>query len=136
MARSPVTTLLDQFNNLTPEEAKVFLDLVAPEPEPEAPKQTRKKRVARTPKQTGLPKAEASNGALCIAQVPGLDVPCRNTEENGIHDPNGGYGGYHPFVSSAPIAAKRSRQKKEGTSSTPSSEGEAASAMSASSGGG
>lgn len=134
MARSPLIETYKRVEgmvayvreNLNPGEYDLFLDMVAPEPEPEAPKQTRKKRAARTPKQAGLPKAEAGNGALCIAQVPGLDVPCGNVEENPIHDPNGGYGGYHPFVLSAPAAEPRSSRRRRSTKakelSTPSSE--------------
>lgn len=53
---------------------------------------------------------DASNaGPKCVATVPGLDVPCGNKQDNGIHDPNGGYGGYHEFES--PKSKKASPQK-------------------------
>lgn len=58
------------------------------------------------------PKSESGRkgkAALCIAIVPGLDVECGNPEDNGIHDPNGGYGGYHEFE--AGKAKKAAAQK-------------------------
>lgn len=130
MARSKVKENIDRFNEMSPEEQKLYLDFVAPEPEPEAPaKKSRKPRTTRTPRMAGLPKpgsetpkAGASNGALCIAIIPGLNVPCNDPEDALIHDPNGGYGGYHPFQPVVPVAAKRSGRKSASTSSTASSE--------------
>lgn len=58
------------------------------------------------------PKSEGdrkSKGSLCVAIVPSLGVVCGNTEDNGIHDPNGGYGGYHEFE--APKSRKAAAQK-------------------------
>lgn len=33
----------------------------------------------------------------CVAKVPGLGVECGETADKLIHDPTGGYGGYHEF---------------------------------------
>lgn len=129
--RSPVTGMVDQFNALTEEQQKVFLDMVDPQPEPEQVKvkRTRKKKAeVPTAQKRGLPPAKADAPAVdsgwCVAKVPGLDVVCVNPEDNGIHDPNGGYGGYHPFVPPAQSAAKRSGRKGSGTNSGVSTEGE------------
>lgn len=152
MARSPVTALLDQFHNLTPEEAKVFLDLVDPQPEPEPQvKQTRKKRTTKSPKAQSLesviaktPKVgadadaakadapEVFNGTRCIAKIPGLGVECGDPEDNRVHDKNAGYAGYHPFESSAPFAEKKSRRKGAAASSTQNTEIGSGAALSAS----
>lgn len=34
---------------------------------------------------------------LCIAKVPGSGLECHETADTLIHDPQGGYGGYHEF---------------------------------------
>ena len=135
MARSPVTKLIDGFHSLNEVEQKVFLDQVDPQPEQEAPaKKTRKKRTPRT----GLPeaakdvKADAPKGSgqFCTAIVPGLGVVCGETADKLIHDPKGGYGGYHPFSLVAPVAVPRSQRKsrslKAAESSTANSEIETA----------
>lgn len=136
--RSPVTAVIQSFNALTEDEKKLCLDFIAPEPEPEPQvKQTRKTRKRAEPlsderrqavHKRGLPQ---SNGQLCTAMVPGLNVECGNLEDNGIHDPNGGYGGYHPFESSAPVVERKSRRKAAAASSTQSSETGAGAALSA-----
>ena len=107
--RSPVTELLEKFESLNEVEQKVFLDLVAPEPEAPKVKQTRKKRSGSPAQKRGLPSVESS--ATCFAQVPGLDVLCGEPEDRLIHDPKGGYASYHPFVAVAPPAAKKSSRK-------------------------
>lgn len=137
MARSPVTDLLEQFKTLNEVEQNVFLDLVAPEPEPEAPKvkRTRKKRAeAPATQKRGLP---ASNGALCVATLPHSGRRCGGSEDDVLHDSELQYADSHPFQSSAPVAAKRSSRKSASTSSTPSTanEAESGSAVGASAGG-
>lgn len=115
MARSPVTNTIESFNALTEEQQKLFLDFVAPEPEPV--KQTRKKR-GRSPRAESLSEAikKAQTPArtdvpLCVAQVPGLNVACGDPEESSLHDPKAGYSGYHPFESPARSAAKQLQAK-------------------------
>jgi hypothetical protein len=102
------------------EEQKCFLDLVDPQPEPEATKKASKKRGPRSSRASGMAaaiknsieqgkQASASTGQKCTAMVPELNVVCGNTEDNGIHDPNGGYGGYHEFE--GPKSKKAAAQK-------------------------
>lgn len=132
MARSPVTSMVEQYNALTEVEQKVFLDLVDPQPEPEAPAvKTRKKRASKSAKAQSLssaiakaPKVDTNAPAICFAQVPGLDVLCGEPEDALIHDPKGGYSSYHPFAASAPVAAKRSSRKSSVAASTANSETE------------
>lgn len=109
--RSPVTEVIERYNALTDEQQKVFLDMVDPQPEPEAPaKQTRKKR-GRSPRAQSLasavsrtPKAE-SNSDPCIYQY-AKDSPvnagmvCGELASSGVHDETMGYAGYHPFEAS------------------------------------
>lgn len=126
MARSPVTDLLEQFKSLNEVEQNVFLDMVSPEPEPEAPKQTRKKRAARTPKTTGLPKPgsdtpRADSGALCTAILVSNGRVCNTAEGYQLHHDKG-YVDYHPFEPPASVAAKRSSRKSAVTNSTVNSE--------------
>lgn len=136
MPRSPIPDMIERFHNLTQEERKCFLDLVDPQPEPEPPaKQTRKKRTTKSAKAQSLEsaikssqeaKAEAPlvlDGTPCTATVPGLDVVCGETADKLIHDPQGGYAGYHPFEASAPAqpAEKKSRRKAATANSTPNS---------------
>ena len=138
MARSPLTDTYKRVQgmvfyvqeNLSEDDYLLFLDMVVPEPEPEAPAQkTRKKRdksaraqslssaIAKTPKADTEPDEAAEraqeiigNGALCIAKIPGLDVVCDSAKSYPIHDPNGGYGGYHEFVSAVPAGKKRRKE--------------------------
>lgn len=128
--RSPVTLVIQQFNSLTEDEKKLCLDFIAPEPEQEVPvKKLRKKRTPRIglPEATKDPKADTSKteGQLCTAIVPGLGVVCGEAEDRLIHDPNGGYGGYHPFsvvaLTVAPKSSRKSRSTKAAESSTPTS---------------
>lgn len=154
MARSPVTNVINAFNSLTEDEKKLCLDFIAPEPEPDQPvKKPRKKRTTKSPKAQSLEsvikssheaKSEAAlvlDGTPCTAKVPGLDVVCGETADRLIHDPNGGYAGYHPFSLVAPAVEPKPSRKNKGTkaseSSIPSSEtplvvvGDAALAVSA-----
>jgi hypothetical protein len=80
--RSPVTALLEQYKLLTPEEAKVFLDLVDPQPEPEPVKRTRAKRGtgAKSKRATGM--AEAIKNSL-QAQQPGAADEDEGSEDAG-----------------------------------------------------
>ncbi|HEX7330368.1 MAG TPA: hypothetical protein VF290_02645 [Pyrinomonadaceae bacterium] len=135
--------MVEQFNALTEVEQRVFLDLVDPQPEPEsAAKKTRKKRTTKSAKAQSLSTAirssheakgdaPTSDGQLCTAKIPGLDVVCGETSDKLIHDPNGGYAGYHPFDTSAQPAEKRSRRKAAGANITPNSEIEKGAAIGA-----
>lgn len=107
MARSPVTENVERFHQMTPEEQKVFLDLVDPQPELVVAKQTRKKR-ARSPRAESLsnaiaktPKVESGTDP-CVYQYakdgpsnPGM--VCGELANNGVHDETMGYAGYHEF---------------------------------------
>lgn len=149
--RSPVTALIQQYNSLTDVEQKVFLDLVDPQPEPQEVKRTRKKRAtsaaSAAAKKRGLPDTATAAGAdaetatthaLCVANVPTLNVPCASSELNAIHDPKGGYAGYHPFEAPKVVARaqRKLRQKKEEPGSIPNSEIETATAIGAGAGAG
>ena len=129
MPRSPITGLVEQYNTLTPEEQKVFLDLVDPQPEAEpAAKQTRKKRARRAEplseerrkniQKRGLPVVDVDSGdpsdlprfmPLCAYVFPedgpvNAGLRCGEPEANGVHDSTQGYAGYHEFE--APKAKK------------------------------
>lgn len=151
MSRSPLTESINKVTgmvtyvreNLSTEEYMLYLDMVAPQVEPEpAEKKTRKKRTTKSAKAQSLEGAIASsrdakveapkaNGQLCTAMVPGLDVVCGETEDKLIHDPNGGYGGYHPFVPAVPAVAKKLLRKAAAANNTPNSKIEKGAAMSA-----
>src|SRR5689334_17710683 len=60
--RSPITQLIQDYQNLTPDQQKVFLDIVDPQPEPQPAKRTRKKRAAASTQQKrGLPETIATS---------------------------------------------------------------------------
>ena len=111
MARSPIPGMIEAFHQMTEEERKCFLDLVDPQPEPEAPaKRTRKKRSAApaaTAAKRGLPSIPDS--ARCAVEG------CGQLSGHPNHDST--YLSSHPFESSAPTASKRSGRKGAGTSS-------------------
>lgn len=74
MARSPVTNVVEQYNALSEVEQKVFLDLVDPQPEPEAPAvKTRKKRASKS--------AKAQSLSSAIAKVPKVDTEADEAAE-------------------------------------------------------
>lgn len=122
MARSPLTETIARVNgmvryvqeNLNPDEYDLFLDLCVPEPEPEAAKPVKKKRKSssKSPRASGM--AAAINRNLrqrrdelpeqCAQELTNGGT-CAFPEDHLIHDPKGGYSGYHPFVSPAPSAA-------------------------------
>lgn len=148
MARSPLTETFNRVQamvahvreNLNPGEYFLFLDMVAPQPEPEpAAKKIRKKRERAEPlsderrqavHKRGLPQ---SNGQLCIAKILGLDVECGDPEDNRVHDKSAGYAGYHPFQASASVqpAEKKSKKKDAVASINQNSEIDKAAAISA-----
>lgn len=138
MARSPIFPVLQGYHALTPEQQKIFLDLVDPQVEPiEAPKQTRKKRGPNKPRIAGLPKPgseapKAEAGKPHLREGPVCTI-CYHTEDYEDHSRPSPH--YHPFEPPVAAAGKKSRQKTAATSSTANTEGEIASAMSASSGG-
>src|SRR5687768_2703222 len=79
--------------NLSGDEYNLFLDLLVPEPEAEQPKVKRRRKSktvsATPPKKKGLP-AVNSEGPCSVEN-------CGETADNAIHDPKGGYAGYHEF---------------------------------------
>jgi len=103
MPRSTLTETVDRLNSLVnqilglnEEERGYVLDQILPEPE-EQPKQkkTRKKRAASaTNQRRGMPTPREGNGN-CVALV--NDTPCDEPQSSPIHDPKGGYAGYHEF---------------------------------------
>jgi hypothetical protein len=58
-----------------------------------------------------VPADKKVSDALCVAQVPNIDVPCGEREDALIHDPNGGYASYHPFETAT--ASRKPRRKKD-----------------------
>lgn len=78
MARSPITGMVEQYQSLTPEEQKVFLDLVDPQPDPEpAKKQTRQKRGSRSPR------AQSISNAIKPATGKPSDAPLLSGNDEG-----------------------------------------------------
>lgn len=140
MARSPIPDLIKAFQEMTPEERACFLDLVDPQPEPEPAKQKRKRKKA-TPdgksehalslkeKIQGTP--DTKSNSRCVFQHDDERV-CGEVATNPVHDPNGGYAGYHVFVAPVDSAGKRSSRKGAAASNTANTEAEMESAIGAS----
>lgn len=85
MPRSPITGMVEQYNTLTPEEQKVFLDLVDPRPDPEpVAKQTRKKRGGRSPR------AQSISNAIKPATGKQSDAPLLTGANEEIDEPESG----------------------------------------------
>jgi hypothetical protein len=83
------------------------------------PRKKPEKAAASAPAQKDPPADKKTSDALCAANVPTLNVPCGEREDRPIHDPNGGYAGYHPFERSKPVrAGRKSKQKSEASNST------------------
>lgn len=141
--RSPLTSTIKRVKgmiayvreNLDEGEYDLFLDLILPEPEPlKAAKKGRKKS-----SKGGSKSSRASGMAAAISNSlnqrrrvagdnPELTGPtcakdgCSWKEEDLIHDPRGGYAGYHPFVPAAQPTRGRSSTNGEAGSSTANSE--------------
>jgi len=111
--RSPITQLIQDFQNLTPDQQKVFLDLVDPQPEPQPVKRTRKKRAAApTQQKRGLPEPV---GALDEAEA--KCGTCGNAESFQDHfkpSPN-----YHEF--DVPKPRRKRKQTVDSPALIPSS---------------
>lgn len=86
MARSPITGMVEQYNTLTPEEQKVFLDLVDPQPDPEpAMKKSTKRRAGRSPR------AQSISNVLKPATGKASDAPLlTGTDEGKLDEPESG----------------------------------------------
>jgi hypothetical protein len=121
MPRSPLTETIKRVQgmilyvqeNLSGDEYMLFLDMVDPQPEPEAPaKRTRKKRgpskKAQSLSNAISRDAKAENATLvldgtpCVYQYPkdGEIKPgmiCGCPADDTIHDSSMGYAGYHEF---------------------------------------
>jgi len=99
------------------------------------------KEYAPTPRKTGK-KPAGSATTQQEASPKDLTVPCGKEGCNQlaaslVHDPNGGYAGYHEFEGPKLVARvpRKSKQKSEATNSIPSIEGEMESVTSASNAG-
>lgn len=118
MSRSPLTETFKRVQgmvfyvqeNLSAEEYMLFLDMVDPQPEPEAPaKKTRKKRTTRSARaqslstviQESVGKPHLGDGPVCTA--------CFHTEDYEDHQQPSPH--YHPFAPPAPAVAGKSRRK-------------------------
>ena len=97
MARSELSERYDrlmgivsQVLSLNEEERGFVIDRIAPEAEqPKVKRRRKSKTVAAPPKKKGLP-AVNSEGPCSVEN-------CGETADNAIHDPKGGYAGYHEF---------------------------------------
>lgn len=102
--RSPVTEVINRYNALTDEQQKLFLDFVAPEPEPETPrvKRTRKKKAeAPAAQKRGLPgtateKAKDAPAGECIKPVGDTGLICGLPYDNPLHH-DSVYTDFHEF---------------------------------------
>ena len=97
MSRSPLTpkireaqSFIDQLNGLEPDVRDLVLDLLLPESEEQS--KQKKARKKRATSRRGMPERESEN---CLAVV--NDKPCDQPGASLIHDPKGGYAGYHEF---------------------------------------
>jgi hypothetical protein len=100
-----VQPMVDQFNELSDEDQRVFLDMVDPLPdevEPPAPKKrTRKKagksrRAASLAGQIGATPKVDSSAFICAHRDEGGNH-CMEPESSGIHDPAMGYRNHHDY---------------------------------------
>ena len=125
----PEAKIITLFNSLSDESKRIVLDVI--KAQAAAPRKASTKKQASAPAPLPVDKKPRCNFA-----APDEDI-CDRFEDNLIHDPNGGYVGYHPFEPSKSVARapRKSRQKSESTPSIQSTEGETVNAMSASSGG-
>jgi hypothetical protein len=117
MPRSEITAMIQRARgmveyvreNLTEEELKVFLDEIAPLPEPEQSvkkprKKVSKKSTSKSPRASSLgttikgnleQRREAKDGACTYVLESG--AVCNTGDNNPIHDKLMGYAGYHEF---------------------------------------
>jgi hypothetical protein len=121
----PEAKIITLFAALPDDSKRIVLDVIKTQSiSPARPQRKAEKPSASPPAQKEAVAAKKVSDALCVAQVPTLDVPCGEREDALIHDPKGGYASYHPFEAAKPVAraTRKSRQKKEEPGSTPSSE--------------
>jgi hypothetical protein len=100
MARSPIPQLIEDFNNMTPEERACFLDLVDPQPdkpEPEKKPVKRGRKAGKSRAPIAVAAGTAATDTYCAYRVED-GGPCDECSNNRIHDKSAGYSGYHEFV--------------------------------------
>jgi|ERR1041385_8268053 hypothetical protein len=144
--RSPITTLIQQYSSLSDVEQKVFLDMIDPQPEPQPVKRARAKRGTGAKSKRAAGMAEAIKSSL-EAQQPLIENEDVQAQEDGPLCGACGHGAdyqdhfkpspqYHEFdgPKSVARAPRKSRQKKEEPGSTPNSEIETETALSAGAG--
>lgn len=125
MPRSEITAMVQRARDmveyvrekLTDEELKVFLDELAPLPEPEPVKVAKKtckkssKSATKSPRGQSLSNAiqrtpKARVGDSDNGDASGQCSDCGMAADMPIHDPDGGYLNYYPFVSAAAQPAR------------------------------
>jgi hypothetical protein len=109
MARSPLTETISRVQgmityvreNLSTDEYNLFLDLLAPEAEPEVVKTTRKKRKRTSKSARAASLAEQIKGksgiTLCGASLESSGADCNLPEGHALHVDKG-YVDHHEFV--------------------------------------
>ena len=99
----PEARIIQLFNELPDESRRIVLDII------------RAQTIAPKPRKKAEPKAvaakpmEIKDAGVCL--MPDCNLP----KDSPIHDPKGGYEGYHPFVwsTSARTARRRSSRKSD-----------------------
>jgi hypothetical protein len=131
----PEAKIITLFAALPEDSRRIVLDVLKSQSAP-TPRKAAKK-AAGSPVERKEEANKKDSGALCVANVPTLDVPCGEPESALIHDIAGGYASYHEFEGPKLVARapRKSKQKPEAALSDQSSEIETVSAISASSGG-
>ena len=111
MARSDLTIifqrvqgLVSQVNDLAPDERALFLDLLLPETEAKPKAKRKRAKSGKSTRATSLAqKIQGTVGGKCAFVAEGEDDPCGVGADNPIHDPNGGYAGFHEFVAAKAV---------------------------------
>jgi hypothetical protein len=128
----PEAQIVGLFTALSDDSKRIVLEIL--KTQNATPRKASTKKPERSaPAQKDLPVGKTPSDALCVAQVPTLDVPCGEPKDALIHDPKGGYASYHEFEGPKPVkaAGKRSSRKRSEEPSTPPSETEKEAAISA-----
>jgi hypothetical protein len=113
----PEARIITLFAALSEDSKRIVLDVIK--------SQSTTPRKAAAKKSSASPLAQkeptATPGTLCAFIYPDKSA-CNCAEGNPIHQPEGGYAGYHPFTKSVARAPRKSKPKSEETSSIPSLE--------------
>lgn len=129
----PEAKIISLFTALPDDSKRIVLDII--KAQSAAPRKASTKKATASPPAQKDPPTEKNKG-LCSFVYPDQSA-CNCAEDNPVHEIEGGYAGYHPFEPPKPVvrAGRKSKQKSEGTSSTPNIEGETENALAVSSGG-